>query len=483
MTKDGHDGYIWYAQETSFGVLANDQTWTRLLEVETVSGRGPSQEVKDIRRHGKRGRAGSPRGKRDEDPLVFDVYMVDDAEATNTYDVFLQSIFNESYDVLPDSYAFLIADVEDPTGATTDLLEYYYGCMLDEIEITIEEGEPLKISLSFIRKYVDMNSAELYNSADFSIDCTGEVVTFADDNPDTITRATNSWSADGVKVGDIINITNSTSNNFAYTVASITTVANPDDTITLIGGDTIVAETNSTLTIAFKAVGILIDATGNTITFVEGGGSADTITRANGSWLTDGLVDGAKFTVINSTSNDATYTIDTVDATTITLIVADDVVDETNTTETELIFDSVQTYKAYPSVISYLLWSDVSLTKSGGDWDNVGVVSNISSFTFSVAQGGEKKFRINQSKLPKDVHFGEFVVSGSMTVDYDNFEEIGEVENERSGDIIVAITPTAGLVATITLVNSAYEGAPYDSEVNSLITIDVDFSSDSATFN
>ncbi len=482
MTKDGHDGYIWYAQETSFGVLADDQTWTRLLEIETVSGRGPSQEVKDIRRHGKRGRAGSPRGKRDEDPLVFEVYMVDDAEATNTYDVFIQSIFNENYDVLPDSYAFLIADVENPTGASADDLEYYYGCMLDEIEIAIEEGEPIKLSLSFIRKYFDSSNAELHNSADFSIDCTSEVVTFADVNPDTITRATNSWVDDGVKVGDIINITNSTSNNFAYTVASITTVANPNDTITLVGGDSIVAETNSTLTIAFKAVGILIDATGNTITFIEGGGSADTITRANGSWLTDGLVDGAKFTVINSTSNDATYTIDTVDATTITLIVTDDVVDETNTTETELIFDSIQTYKAYPSAIAYLLWSDVAVSKSGG-WANAGAIDNVSSFTLTVAQGGEKKFRLNQTKLPKDFHFGEYMVTGSMTVDFDDFNEITEVENENSGDLVVTITPSAGLVATITLVNTSYEGTPYDSEVNSLVTIDIDFSSDSATFN
>ncbi len=482
MTKDGHDGYIWYAQETSLGVLADDQTWTRLLEIETVSGRGPSQEVKDIRRHGKRGRAGSPRGKRDEDPLVFEVHMVDDAEATNTYDVFIQSIFNESYDVLPDSYAFLIADVEDPTGVSADDLEYYYGCMLDEIEISIEEGEPIKLSLSFIRKYFDSSNVELHNSADFSIDCTSETVTFADANPDTITRASGSWVTSGLVAGELFNVTNSTSNNGSYTIATITTVSNPNDTITLIGGDTLVAETNTTLTIAFKAVGFLINATGNTVTFIEGGGSADTITRANGSWLTDGLVDGAKFTVINSTSNDATYTIDTVVALTITLIVTDDLVDETNTTETELIFDSIQTYKAYPLSIAYLLWSDVAVSKSGG-WANTGALDNVSSFALTVAQGGEKKFRLNQTKLPKDFHFGEYMVTGSMTVDFDDFNEITEVENENSGDLVVTITPSAGLVATITLINTSYEGTPYDSEVNSLVTIDIDFSSDSATFD
>ena len=307
MTKDGHDGYIFYTAETSFGVVADDQTWDRMLEVETVSGRGPSQEVKDMRRHGKRGRAGSPRGKRDEDPLVFEVTMVDDNVTENQYDVFISGIFEEDYDVTPTSYAFLISDVDNPTGATTDYLEYYYGCTLDEIEISIEEGEPVKLSMSFLRQYFVSSRTELHVS----------------------------------------------------------------------------------------------------------------------------------------TSN---------------------------------------TYSAYPASISYILWSDVTIAKSGGDWDNTGTITNVSSFTLTVSQGGEKKFRINGTKLPKDVHFGEFMVSGSITVDFDDFKEVAEVENERSGDVVVTIAPTAGTLATITLSGTAYEGAPYDSEVNSLITIDIDYSSDAVTF-
>ena len=260
-----------------------------------------------MRRHGKRGRAGSPRGKRDEDPLVFECTMVDDNVTENQYDVFIQGIFEEDYDVATSSYAFLISDVENPTGATTDYLEYYYGCTLDEIEISIEEGEAVKLSMSFLRQYFKSSQSELHVS----------------------------------------------------------------------------------------------------------------------------------------TSN---------------------------------------TYTAYPASISYILWSDITIAKSGGDWDNTGTLTNVSSMTITVSQGGEKKYRINGTKIPKDLHFGEFMVTGSMTVDFDDFNEISEVENERSGDVVVTIAPTAGTLATITLSGTAYEGAPYDSEVNSLITIDIDYGSDAVTF-
>ncbi|KKN31652.1 hypothetical protein LCGC14_0821700 [marine sediment metagenome] len=306
MTKDGHDGYIFYTEETSFGVVADDQIWDRMLEVTSVSGRGPSQEVKDMRRHGKRGRAGHPRGKRDEDPLVFECTMVDDAVATNQYDVFIQGIFTEAFDVAPTSYVFIISDNTNPSASTN--LEYYYGCTLDEIEITIEEGEPIGLSMSFIRSHFLSSASELHVS-------------------------------------------------------------------------------------------------------------------------------------------------------------------------------SSNTYNAYPATIVYLLWSDVTISKvAATGWTNTGVLPNVSSMTITVSQGGEKKFRINGSKMPKDVHFGEFMISGSMTIDYDNLDEITEVESEKEGDLEVVISPTAGLVATITLTGSVYEGFPFDSEVNSLITADVDYSSDAVTF-
>ena len=69
--------------------------------------------------------------------------------------------------------------------------------------------------------------------------------------------------------------------------------------------------------------GISIDTTTNTITFADA--DPDTITRANGSWITDGIVVGASVIVSGSTSNDGTYTATIVTATVITLTLTADV--------------------------------------------------------------------------------------------------------------------------------------------------------------
>ena len=306
MTIDGHDGYIFYTEETSYGVVADDQTWERMLESASVSGRGGSQEVKDMRRHGKRGRTGSPRGKRDEDALVFEVALTDDDGVTNIYDTFLKEIFEEDYDVATKTYVFLISNHTAPSSAT--YLEYYYGCILDEAEISIEEGEVIMVSLTFSRQV-----------------------------------------------------------------------------------------------------------------FVP--------------------------------------------------------------SESELHVNSSNTYNAYPSTITYLLWSDVTISKvAASGWTNTGTLTNVSSFTITVAQGGEKKFRIDGTKIPKDLHLGTFEVSGSMTVDFDDFSEIVEVTNETGVNILLVLSPAAGTMGQITLLGVAYEGTPYDSEPNSLITIDVDWTADAITF-
>lgn len=62
-------------------------------------------------------------------------------------------------------------------------------------------------------------------------------LTFADANPDTITRASGSWSGDGVEVGDVITITGSASNNGSYTIAAVGTTD-----LTLVATDALVAE-------------------------------------------------------------------------------------------------------------------------------------------------------------------------------------------------------------------------------------------------
>ena len=390
MTLDGHDGYIWYQEETSFGVIPDDGTWIRLLEVENVSGRGSMQEVKDIRRHGLRRRAGTPSGKREEDDLVFDVILTDDDQATNIYDVFLKT-FDSSWDdpTILKSYVFLICD--DPTPIDTDQFEYYYGCTLNEAEIVVSEGEPIKATLTFVRKTSLLVTTETHTKASFTIDTTGNTVTFADANPDTITRANGSWLTDGLANGDQFSIAGSTLNNGTYTIAGLTATV-----ITLIGGDTLVAETATTVTITFDALNV---------------------------------------------------------------------------------------YSIYPTTITYLTWTDVAVVKVGASgWTNTGAIANITEITVNVNQGAEKKFRLNQSDECVGVHMGGFEVTGSITFDYDNQNEIDEIENQTWGNITITITPTAGQMGEITLTDVSYDGYPFDSAVNSLITADVDFAADDIAF-
>jgi hypothetical protein len=62
-------------------------------------------------------------------------------------------------------------------------------------------------------------------------------LTFADANPDTITRVDGDWSTDGVEIGDIVNVSGSTSNDGSYTVATVASKV-----LTLVATDTLSAE-------------------------------------------------------------------------------------------------------------------------------------------------------------------------------------------------------------------------------------------------
>jgi hypothetical protein len=125
---------------------------------------------------------------------------------------------------------------------------------------------------------------------------------------DTITRNdAGSFISDGFVNGMAITVAGSVSNNFVD--AKITNVA--ASVLTLDTQDLVaeVAAPNVTIT----------GTTG--ITFAEVGGTGDTITRSDGSWLDDGFAIGDNFTVAGSASNNITTTagIANVTATVITL--------------------------------------------------------------------------------------------------------------------------------------------------------------------
>ncbi len=65
----------------------------------------------------------------------------------------------------------------------------------------------------------------------------GPSVTFADADPDTITRATGDWVADGFRVGDIIVVSGTVSNDGSYVVTTVTTTV-----LTLATADELTAE-------------------------------------------------------------------------------------------------------------------------------------------------------------------------------------------------------------------------------------------------
>lgn len=65
-----------------------------------------------------------------------------------------------------------------------------------------------------------------------------------------------------------------------------------------------------------------VDVTGQAVTFVDGGGGSDTITRDAGSFVTDGFLSSGTIIITGTVSNNATYTITGVAALTLTFATA-----------------------------------------------------------------------------------------------------------------------------------------------------------------
>lgn len=79
----------------------------------------------------------------------------------------------------------------------------------------------------------------------------------------------------------------------------------------------------------YKTTGDVATTGAVSLTYTDNGASADTITRGSGSFITDGFTNGAKITVTGTANNNGTYTVQTVEALTLTLILSDTLVNET----------------------------------------------------------------------------------------------------------------------------------------------------------
>lgn len=91
-----------------------------------------------------------------------------------------------------------------------------YENVIDEI---IELSEDSKVSVNISTQSICQYYTTLENpvTANFS----GGILSFSDDNPDTITRDKGDFIEDNFKVGMTIIVSNTTSNNGSYTIDSV----------------------------------------------------------------------------------------------------------------------------------------------------------------------------------------------------------------------------------------------------------------------
>ena len=126
---------------------------------------------------------------------------------------------------------------------------------------------------------------------------------------DTATRSSGSFVTDGFVNGDTVRITGAVAGAGHNNITGIATVAASALTFAAAGAD---------LDNEGPIAGVSMTAE-PTLTFGDGGGGADSLTRNRGSWLDDGFRAGDVLTIADTVSNNgSTYTIVTVTATTIT---------------------------------------------------------------------------------------------------------------------------------------------------------------------
>ena len=134
----------------------------------------------------------------------------------------------------------------------------------------------------------------------------------------TITRATSTWTVDGVVVGSKITISGTASNNAVYTVTSVTS-----STVIVVTP----APVNETITPTATAVNLALTA--GVVTFTASG---TTIQRGTGSFATDGIVVGSQLLATGTASNNTTFTVTAVTSGTVLVVTPAPVNETTNAT-------------------------------------------------------------------------------------------------------------------------------------------------------
>lgn len=124
----------------------------------------------------------------------------------------------------------------------------------------------------------------------------------------------------------------------------------------------------------------------------------DTITRTTGSWITDGFIDDMSIVITTSVSNNSTFTIDTLTATTITLVAIDTLVVETGTSGVSVVGTPSPNNPAAP--LDTFNASSMSVVYAPTVPFTVGY-SNVTSVTFSVTISGADLMALYPAEITK----------------------------------------------------------------------------------
>ncbi len=186
-------------------------TWIPFLEVNSISGRGTTEEILQQKRLGTRQRAGSPRGAIEEDTLsiemglttntqvssinadIFDGWLLKSTENfTHTYNKATDTALNS-----PPSYTIL---VKENGGA---VFEYYTGCVFDEVEFGIAAKEVVTVTMNFERANSLLTTTEALGTDAYG---TYPTVTYVMWSDVTVTKQNNEADDDWATAAAIINM-------------------------------------------------------------------------------------------------------------------------------------------------------------------------------------------------------------------------------------------------------------------------------------
>lgn len=282
---------------------------------------------------------------------------------------------------------------EDTVHILSGVHEGYYTIVsvTSETEIVVNTAEAGAFTAISTSADVTTTLRVADVSAGTASNITDGVTANVDDATGTLDSATGDFITRGVTAGDLL-LVRSGGNIGIYTVISV-------DSATQVTVDTEDRPFDPESTVSYRIVlpgmyltskedSITITATGD-LTFTETG---NTLERTTGSWVTDGVTTGTVVTVTNSASNNRSFTVASVTATTLTFISSDTVNDEGPTAD-----PTVTAFDAYKRDIGGTIYAFI--------WRLTGNLASAAN---------AYQFIQHQLRQPFDIDFGPIANRGDV---------------------------------------------------------------------